>query len=579
MFLRRLLIFAATSSLLAFVEPARTVVASGRQASAPFEDRAVELGIDFVHFNGMSGELYLPEMMGPGAALVDYDGDGDLDAYLVQGTMLGPGKELEDAVFAPRGPLPPRDRLFRNELDSRAGGAETSFTDVTEPSRIRAFGYGMGVAAADYDNDGWVDLYITNLGSNQMLRNNGDGTFDDVTARAGVDDPRLSTSASFFDFDGDGWLDLYVANYVDFDLVANPTCYATSSRRDYCGPGAFEPQPDSLWRNNGNGTFEEVTFQVLANYLPGPGLGVIAADFNDDDLPDMYVANDGSPNQLWLNQGDGTFVDDALFAGVALNRDGLSEASMGVDAGDFDRDGDEDLFMTHLMGETNTLYVNAGAGLFADRTVEAGLAVASLPYTSFGMAWFDYDNDSWLDLLILNGSVRILEELHDAGDPLPLDQRNQLFHNLGGGVFEEITDAAGPAFDLAAVSRGAAFGDVDNDGDTDVLVANNAGPARLLINTAGNRNPWFGLRLVGRGINRDAVGVTVAALRADGSEIVRRRVRADGSYLSASDVRLLIGLGDEPQVAALRAILPGGKTEEWKAPELRRYEVRTVGNR
>ena len=211
-----------------------------------------------------------------------------------------------------------------------------------------------------------------------------------------------------------------MANYVAFDLVANPACYATSSRRDYCGPDTFLPQADSLWRNRGNGTFEEVTFLVLADYVPGPGLGVIAADFNDDDLLDIYVANDGRPNQLWLNQGDGTFVDDALFAGVALNRDGLAEASMGVDAGDFDRDGDEDLFITHLMGETNTLYVNEGAGLFVDRTVEAGLAVASLPYTSFGMAWFDYDNDSWLDLLILNGSVRILEELHNAGDPLPL---------------------------------------------------------------------------------------------------------------------------------------------------------------
>ncbi|MCP3963184.1 MAG: VCBS repeat-containing protein, partial [bacterium] len=402
------------SALLA----AALLLATPAVAEPPiFTDVAAETGLDFVHFNGMSGEYYFPEMTGQGAALLDYDNDGDLDVYLVQGAILGPGKTMKDALFPHKGTGTPSDRLYRNDL--RAG--RLSFTDVTAASGLAkiATGYGMGVAAGDFDGDGHVDLYVTNYGSNQLLRNRGDGTFEDVTKKAGVDDPAWSTSTTFFDFDRDGRLDLFVTNYVVFDVARNPECFATSSRRDYCGPAAFDGVADRLWRNRGDGTFEDVSTRARVAAVKAAGLGVVAADLDGDGWQDLYVANDGEANHLWLNQRDGTFRDEALLAGVAVNRQGEAEASMGVAAADFDADGDEDLFMTHLMGETNTLYVNDG-GLFEDRTLETNLAAGGVPFTSFGTSWLDVDNDGWLDLLIVSGAVRILEPLARAGDLFPL---------------------------------------------------------------------------------------------------------------------------------------------------------------
>ncbi len=532
-----------------------------------FRDLAAKSGLDFVHFNGMSGELYFPEMTGQGGALFDYDGDGDLDAYLVNGSMLGPGKTLADALFPPRGPLPPRDRLFRNDLVATDGRPEPRFVDVTEASGLDARGYGMGVAVGDYDGDGFQDLYVTNYGPNELWRNLGDGTFADVTAEAGVGDPLWGTSAAFFDADADGDLDLYVVNYVEFDLERNPRCFAPSSRRDYCGPSAFEPQPDRFYRNLGNGRFEDVTLKALVGYRPGPGLGVVSGEFNGDGRTDFYVANDGAVNQMWLNRGDGTFVDEALFAGTALNRYGRPEASMGVAAGDFDLDGDEDLFMTHLMGESNTLYVNDGSGLFEDRTTESGLGSASLPYTAFGTGWIDYDNDGRPDLLTLNGAVRILEEQAAAGDPFPLKQPSQLFRNLGGR-FEEVSAVAGPALTIPEVGRGAAFGDVDNDGDVDVLALVNNGPARLLVNEVGAGAAWLGIVATGaRGA--PALG-TRLAVGTDGA-VRRQGVRTDGSYCSANDPRVVFGLEDAEGGEWVGASWPGGGAGRWYRPPLRRY--------
>ncbi len=532
-----------------------------------FRDLAAKSGLDFVHFNGMSGELYFPEMTGQGGALFDYDGDGDLDAYLVNGSMLGPGKTLADALFPPRGPLPPRDRLFRNDLVATDGRPEPRFVDVTEASGLDARGYGMGVAVGDYDGDGFQDLYVTNYGPNELWRNLGDGTFADVTEEAGVGDPLWGTSAAFFDADADGDLDLYVVNYVEFDLERNPRCFAPSSRRDYCGPSAFEPQPDRFYRNLGDGRFEDVTLKALVGYRPGPGLGVVSGEFNGDGRTDFYVANDGAVNQMWLNRGDGTFVDEALFAGTALNRYGRPEASMGVAAGDFDLDGDEDLFMTHLMGESNTLYVNDGSGLFEDRTTESGLGSASLPYTAFGTGWIDYDNDGRPDLLTLNGAVRILEEQAAAGDPFPLKQPSQLFRNLGGR-FEEVSAVAGPALTIPEVGRGAAFGDVDNDGDVDVLALVNNGPARLLVNEVGAGAAWLGIVATGaRGA--PALG-TRLAVGTDGA-VRRQGVRTDGSYCSANDPRVVFGLEDAEGGEWVGASWPGGGAGRWYRPPLRRY--------
>ncbi len=533
-----------------------------------FRDLAAKSGLDFVHFNGMSGELYFPEMTGQGGALFDYDGDGDLDAYLVNGSMLGPGKTLADALFPPRGPLPPRDRLFRNDLVATDGRPEPRFVDVTEASGLDARGYGMGVAVGDYDGDGFQDLYVTNYGPNELWRNLGDGTFADVTEEAGVGDPLWGTSAAFFDADADGDLDLYVVNYVEFDLERNPRCFAPSSRRDYCGPSAFEPQPDRFYRNLGNGRFEDVTLKALVGYRPGPGLGVVSGEFNGDGRTDFYVANDGAVNQMWLNRGDGTFVDEALFAGTAVNRFGRPEASMGVAAGDFDLDGDEDLFMTHLMGESNTLFVNDGGGLFEDRTTESGLGSASLPYTAFGTGWIDFDNDGRPDLVALNGAVRIREEQAAAGDPFPLKQPHQLFRNLGGR-FEEVSAAAGPDFTAPEVGRGAAFGDVDNDGDVDVLALVNNGAARLLVNRVGAASAWLGIFGSGpRGA--PAMGARLAVATADGA-VRHQRIRTDGSYCSANDPRVVTGLGSTEPAEWIEARWPGGATDRWYRPPLRRY--------
>ncbi|MBI4477045.1 MAG: tetratricopeptide repeat protein, partial [Acidobacteria bacterium] len=357
---------------------------------------------------------------------------------------------------------------------------------------------------------------------------------------------------------------------------------------DYCGPRSYTPVPDRLYRNRRDGTFVDVTAEAGVAREKGPALGVVAADFNADGWADIYVANDGEPNFLWINQQNGRFKNTSLLAGAALNSLGNAEGSMGVDAGDFDNDGDEDLFMTNLVGETNTLYVNDGSAVFEDRTASAGLGVPSLPYTGFGTAWFDFDNDGWLDLFVANGAVRILEGLARTTDRFPLHERNQLFRNLGRGrlagsparqprwgalagpparqpgwgAFEEVTARAGAVFALSEVSRGAAFGDVDNDGDVDVLVTNNNGPARLLINDAGRGNRWVGLRLVGGPGRRDMLGARVGVFR-DEDPPLWRRARADGSYASANDPRVLVGLGHAATVRRVRVIWPNGRVEDW----------------
>ena len=563
-------------------------VGPGRQAGDPatteiFRDATREAGIDFVHFNGMSGERYLCEMMGPGGAMFDYDNDGDLDLYLIQGRMLGPGKTLSDAVFPVSDSKPLIDRLYRNDLQTdEGGGRRLRFTDVTEESGIRSPGYGMGVATGDFDNDGWIDLYVTNFGPNQMFRNNGNGTFTDVTAATGTNDPRWSVSAAFLDYDRDGRLDLYVGNYVDFSFSNHKRCFSfadsgSGSALEYCDPSQYQPLPESLFRNRGDGTFEDVSHEAGIARESNGALGVSTADFNGDGWTDIYVANDKRPNHLWINQRDGSFRNEALLAGCAVSGEGFSESSMGVDAGDYDNDGDEDLFMTHMsLNEKNTLYVNQGKASFKDASYPSGLALPSIPFTGFGTAFLDYDNDGRLDLLSVNGHVKNVEALARAKDPYPLHQTNQLFRNLGKGRLQEVTRAAGAVFKLSEVSRGAAFGDVDNDGDTDVLVLNNSGRARLLTNQAGSDKNWVGLRLVGRPSGRDMLGARVEVMLSEGRTLWRR-VRSDGSYASANDPRVLAGLGQAARVEAVRVYWPGGKAEEWKEVPVNAYSVLVQG--
>ena len=510
-----------------------------------FKDVAEQAGLKFQHYNGMTGKFYLPEITGSGAALFDFDNDGDLDVFLVQGNVLEPNTK-------PTGS--PRGKLFRNDLKRTL-----SFTDVTAQSGIAATGYGMGAAVGDINNDGLPDLYLTNLGSNQMYLNKGDGKFVDVTKESGADDPRWSTSASFFDYDRDGWLDLMIVNYADFSIANSPNCYAATTARDYCTPRVFRAPGNRLFHNKGNGVFEDVTVAAGVSKEFGHGLGIVTADFNDDGWIDIYVANDGDPNQLWTNQKNGTFVNDALLAGASVNRNGQAEAGMGVDAGDFDGNGTDDIFVTHLMDETNTLYVNLGKGLFEDRTREAGLGMPGRRFTGFGTVFFDYDNDGRLDLFVANGAVQ-----------LPLAQPNQLFRNTGKGSFVEVNVAE---LSLLEVSRGAAVGDVDNDGDPDLLITNNNGPARLLLNNVGNSNHWLGLRLVGKN-GRDMLGAQVEIVTATNS-VLRRRVRTDGSYLSANDPRVLVGLGQTIKIKAVRVRWPDGATEEWKDQPVDRYVTLT----
>ena len=532
-------------------------------AGAWFVDKAQEAGLDFMHFNGMSGEFYFPEHIGPGAGLLDYDDDGDLDVFLVQGQMLGVGDTVGDVPFPPSpGQMPLQSRLYRNDLEvDPAGTPRARFIDVTEASGIDARLYGMGVATGDFTNDGCVDIYVTNVGPNQMFRNNCDGTFVDVSREAGVDDPGWGVSATFLDYDRDGWLDLYVGNYVHYSIESHVACRGSTGNLDYCSPRVYRAQPDRLYRNRGGGTFVDVTAEALVGSEFGAALGVVAADFDLDGWIDILVANDGDENQLWINQRQGTFRNGAPLAGVALNMDGRAEASMGVDAGDFDNDGDEDLFLTHLATETNTLYVNDGTGMFEDRTARAGLAAPSLAYTGWGTAWIDFDNDGWLDLLTANGTIQAIEA--QADDPFPYRQRRQLFRNLGNRRFEEVSGQAGEVFQLSDVGRGAAFGDINNDGAMDVVVANDNGPVRLLINQVGRRNHWLGLRLVG-GLDapRPMLGARVEVLRRD-LPTLWRRARADGSFASANDPGVLVGLGASAEAPRARVFWPSGRVEEW----------------
>jgi enediyne biosynthesis protein E4 len=526
-----------------------------------FKEVAEQVGLKFQHYNGMTGKFYLPEITGSGAALFDFDNDGDLDVFLVQGNVIEANTKPNGTLFG---------KLFRNDL---IPSKTLSFTDVTQKSGIVATGYGMGAAVGDINNDGLPDLYLSNLGSNQMYLNKGDGKFVDVTKESGTDDPRWSTSASFLDYDRDGWLDLMIVNYADFSVSNSPNCFAATTAKDYCTPRVFRAPGNRLFHNKSNGSFEDVTTSAGVDKEFGHGLGVVAADFNDDGWIDIYVANDGDQNQLWINQKNGRFVNDALLAGCAVNRNGQAEAGMGVDAGDFDGNGTDDIFISHLMDETNTLYVNLGEALFEDRTREAGLGMPGRRFTGFGTFFFDYDNDGWLDLFVANGAVQLLPELVRQKNPFPLGQPDQLFRNTGKGSFVEVIGE--PEFSLLEVGRGAAFGDVDNDGDTDFLVTNNNGPARLFLNQVGNRNHWLGLRLVGKA-GRDMLGAQVEIV-VDDTRKLRRRVRTDGSYLSGNDPRVLVGLGGATRVKAVRVRWPGGAVEEWNDVKINQYTILKEG--
>jgi enediyne biosynthesis protein E4 len=526
------------------------VPSPGGETRPLFLEVAEQTGLRFSHDNGAAGQYYMPEIMGAGVALFDYDGDGDLDVFLLQGGPLGE-----------TGRAAPTSRLFRNDLKVAADGSRVlRFTDVTEAAGLAWTGYAMGAAIGDYDNDGHLDLYITAFGEDALFRNNGDGTFTNVTIEAGIRNPLWGASAAFLDYDRDGHLDLFVTNYLDFTIADNKVCTESLGARDYCSPRSYRPVQDRLYRNLGNGRFADVTESAGIARTTGAGLGVSIGDYNGDGWLDVYVANDATPNQLWINRRDGTFVDEGLLSGAAFNAAGNPEGSMGIASGDVDADGDEDIFVTNLVGETFVLYENDGHGSFEDVRTRWGLAQPTAAFTGFGTEWFDYDNDGWLDLFVANGAVNIIPA--QRGEPMPFRMLNQLFRHTGARRFVEVTAEAGPAFSLKDVSRGAAFGDIDNDGDIDIVVANNAGPVRLLLNQAAGDHHWLLLGLEDETGNRFGMGARVG-LERPGRPTLWRRAKTDGSYLSASDLRVHFGLGAEPTIGALAVRWPDGTCERW----------------
>ena len=524
------------------------LAATASAAPAHFVDVAKESGLAFEHVNGMVGKRWLVEIMGSGAGVFDFDGDGRLDVWLVQGGPL-----------ADRDGVLPCDRLFRNV--GRDGALR--FEDATSASGICSSGYGMGIATGDIDNDGDLDAFVANYGANALYENIGGGRFRDITASAGIVGDAWSVSASFADVDGDGLLDLYVANYVAFSLDAK---HCTSDRRtpSYCLPVVYPDAADKLYRNLGGRRFVDVSAAAGVGAVRAAAMGVVAEDFDGDGNIDFYVANDMHDNLLWMNDGAGAFSDRALLAGAAVNGDGMVEASMGVAAEDFDQDCDIDLFMTHLAVQTNTLYVNDGEGWFTDKSNAAGVAASSFPYTGFGTAWFDADNDGDLDLFSANGAVADIAGQAPGLAGLALRQPNQFWLNDGRGRYTEARDV--PALAVEEVSRGAAFGDLDNDGDLDIVVMNNRGPARLYRNDAATAH-WLGVELAAAG------GVAGARVWMEGRRCRGKRATTDGSYASANDLRLLFGLGGDSWPKNLVVRWPDGEEQRFGPLAVDRYHL------
>ncbi len=511
------------------------------EASA-FTEVAKASGVDFRHRSGAAGDFLLPEIMGGGAGFLDYDGDGFLDLYLVQSGRIG---SPDEAVA---------NRLYRND---GSGG----FGDVTAVAGVGDPGYGMGCTAGDYDNDGDIDLYVTNLGHNVLYRNEGNGTFTDVTRTTGTGDSGWSTSAAFVDYDADGDLDLYVTNYIqwsDTPAFTQKGCFATTGASDYCSPQSYQaPSFDTLYRNEGDGTFADVSADAGIRAKPGTGLGVVCADLNGDERIDVYVANDQMPSFAWIGRADGTFDEQAIQLGVAVDETGKSQAGMGVATADVDDDGDFDLWKVHLYRESHILYLNRGH-FFDDATSRRGLAAPTRPYTGFGTALFDYDLDGRLDAFVANGRVQVVAGSTPTADVYA--EPNQLLRQGEDGRFTDISACLGPSFALSESSRAAAFGDYDNDGDLDILVANREGPARLLRNDAERRGSFLSLRVLERH-GRDAYGARVTCILGDTTRTFL--VGAAYSYCATNDPRVHVGLGSHEGVDRIDVLWPDGSTDSY----------------
>ena len=526
------------------------VTESARLDAGTFEDVTDRVGVAFRHFNGATGEYYLPEIMGPGVAAFDYDGDGDLDLYFVQGDFIDAGKTMADATFPMPAGWERGGRLFRNEL---VPSGTLRFVDATATSGIQTDFYGMGVAVGDFDNDTRPDLVATGLGRTDVYRNLGGGRFENVAKGLGVVDPDLGTSAAFVDVDRDGWLDLFVVHYVHGTTVERKKCRNPAALLDYCGPQAFSPAIARLYRNEQGRAFRDVTQSSGVGAAAGPGLGVLITDVNADGWPDIYVANDGAASFLWVNQKNSTFVESALEMGVAYSIDGKAQAGMGIAAGDVDNDGTEEILKTNLRREGANLYKRDASGAYRDVAGAANVFVNTFRGTGFGVGLADFDNDGWQDAFFANGGVIEMES--QRGQPYPYRQPNVLLRN-DRGVFAMVPANVGP---LAAeeVSRGVAFGDFDNDGAVDMALAINNGRARVYRNTRGGPPAhWLRVRAhTATGLT--AIGAMVRVETASGLKLTKR-IEPSGSYLSSSDPSAHFGLGRDSRVTSLAVEWPDG---------------------
>ena len=533
------------------------VISTHARMPVKFVDIAERSGITFKHVNGASGRLYYLETMGSGAAFLDYDNDGDLDLYIVNSALL-PGFVTD---------TPPTNVLYRND-------GNNGFADVTAEAGVGHLGYGMGCGTADYDNDGYPDLYVTNFGENVLYRNNADGTFTDVTVHAGVGDrDRWSSSCAFVDYDHDGNLDLYVVNYLDYNIAEDGEWYDTNGRRIYSNPRVYKGISDTLYRNSGNGTFVDVTQHAGVYNDTGKGLGVTCGDYDNDGWIDIYVANDTTPNFLYRNMGDGTFRDLGVVAGVAYNEEGVAEGGMGVDFGDYNSDGFLDIFVTNFSRETNTLYRNNANGIFTDVTYIEHLGDPSFLKLGFGTKFFDADNDGDLDLFVANGHV--YSTIESQSDTIEYAQTDQLFLNAGESSFLDVSVECGTYFSVKGIGRGAAFGDYDNDGDTDIFVVNLNQKAVLLRNDGGNENNWLKIKTVGVKSNRDGIGARIEVITRSHTQI--REVQGSSSYLSGQDSRLLFGLGAETRAEEVKITWPSGLKQTLAKVKANRFLIITEG--
>ncbi|HEY7306442.1 MAG TPA: CRTAC1 family protein [Bryobacteraceae bacterium] len=530
---------AAGAVFLSFTALCYFVFAITPETASPvtFTDVAGAANIMFKHDNAATPLRYLIETMGAGAAWIDFDNDGYLDLYLVNSA----------ATKAYAAPHPLRSALYRSNRDG-------TFTEVTEKAGVAAEGlFGMGVAVGDYDNDGFEDLYVVGYDRSILYHNNGNGTFTDVTEKAGVANRhKWGSSAAWFDYDHDGKLDLIVANYVDFTPERNLICFQ-QGHKSYCHPNKYHGQTPTLFHNQGGGVFKDVSVASKIGLKPGNGLGVVCFDYNGDGWTDVFLANDSMENFLYANKRNGAFEEVGMEAGVAFGEDGKAEAGMGTDAADFDRDGLPDLFVTHLDLEYNRLYRNQGKGTFEDVTFTAKLGAGTFKMSGFGTRFFDYDNDGWRDLFIADGHVLDNVQLFHAGTEYA--EPKVVYRNTGG-TFQDVTKQLGPDLAVPRVSRAAAFADYDNDGDVDVLVTNNGDRPQLFRNQDGNRNHWVEVRLIGTRSNRDAVGAKVKLVA--GNVTQKDEVKGGMSYQAAHDPRLHFGLGQATRIAALEILWPSG---------------------